>query len=104
MSEIPRPNERELESSEKLRLRAGQIELHYHALEMKAKKPSGCLYAFLGVGAGGCLLPILLLAITAALGDTGGPLFWPLISIPLALIGLGVGLFVHSIKSKDTDV
>ena len=54
--------------------------------------------------AGGCLLPMVLLAIVAALGDTGGPLFWPLITIPLALIGLAVGLFVHSIKSKDNDV
>jgi hypothetical protein len=69
---------------------------------LKPKKPSGCLYAFIGAGAGGCLLPAVLLLIAAALGDTGGPLFWPFISIPLALIGLAIGLFVHSeVKSKD---
>jgi hypothetical protein len=39
------------------------------------KKSSGCLYAFLGAGAGGCLLPTVLFFIAAALGDTGGPLF-----------------------------
>jgi hypothetical protein len=60
------------------------------------KKRSGCWYAFLGAAAGGCLFPLILLLIAAALGDTGGPLFWPIISIPLALIGLALGLWFHS--------
>jgi hypothetical protein len=60
------------------------------------KKRSRCWYAFLGAASGGCLLPLILLSIAAAFGDTGGPLFWPLISIPLALIGLALGLWFHS--------
>ena len=43
-----------------------------------------------------CLLPTVLFVIAAALGDTGGPLFWLLISVPLALIGLALGLWVHA--------
>ena len=45
---------------------------------------------------GGCLFPAILFLIAAVLGDTGGPLFWPLISIPLALIGLALGFWFHA--------
>ena len=82
--------------------RASHSKSHYHTSKFKPKKPSGSLYALIGAGAGGCLRPALLLGLAAALGDTGGPLFWPLISIPLALIGPAIGLFVHSeVKSED---
>jgi len=60
------------------------------------KKRSRCRYALLGAASGGCLLPLILFFIAAVFGDTGGRLFWPLISIPLALIGLALGLWFHS--------
>jgi hypothetical protein len=51
-----------------------------------------CLYAFVGGVIGGVLIPLALLLFAAVvLRDTGGPLFWPLIAIPLGLIGLSVG-------------
>ena len=51
-----------------------------------------CSYALLGGVIGGFLLPLVLFVFAAlVLRDTGGPLFWPLIAIPLGLIGLGVG-------------
>ena len=60
-----------------------------------SKLSSGCMGCF----SGGCLLPILLFfACAIFLGDTGGPLFWPIIAVPLGLIGLAVGLVVGSIK------
>jgi hypothetical protein len=64
--------------------------------ENEPKQRSGCFYAFLGAGTGGCLLPGVFFLIATALGDIGGPLFWPLISIPLGLIGLAVGLWFHA--------
>lgn len=51
-----------------------------------------CLFALLGGVIGGCLIPLgLLLFAALVLRDTGGPLFWPLLAIPLGLIGLAVG-------------
>lgn len=56
------------------------------------RRPSRFLYAVLGTALGGCLVPLVLFLLAAILlRDTGGLLFWPLISIPLGLIGLGVG-------------
>jgi hypothetical protein len=60
------------------------------------KKRPAFWYAFLGAASGGCLLPLILFLVAAAFGDTGGPLFWPIISIPLALIGFALGLWFHS--------
>jgi hypothetical protein len=37
-----------------------------------------------GGAVGGCLVPFVLMLILGM----GGPLFWPIVSIPLALIGL----------------
>jgi hypothetical protein len=76
------------------------FEVQRQAKEKTAKAPkqrSGCLYGFVGAGIGGCLLPAALFIIAGAvLRDTGGPLFWPLISVPLALIGLALGLWYHA--------
>ena len=55
----------------------------------------------IGCGVGGCLLPILLfLFCVIVLKDAGGPLFWPIIAVPLGLIGLGVGYGVRSYKNR----
>lgn len=62
----------------------------------------GCGGAFTG----GCLLPLLLMVgITAATGDRGGPLFWGIIWIPLAVVGLLTGFAAYEIKmiGKDND-
>ena len=43
----------------------------------------------------GCLLPTLLFFGCAIfLGDTGGPLFWPIIAVPLGFIGM-IGGFIY---------
>ena len=45
-----------------------------------------------GGASGGCLLPIILFMLAAAWGDTTGLLFWPIISVPVELIGLALGV------------
>jgi hypothetical protein len=51
-----------------------------------------CLFALLGGVIGGFLIPLGLLLLAAlVLRDTGGPLFWVVIAIPLGLVGLLVG-------------
>jgi hypothetical protein len=51
----------------------------------------------IGCVSGGCLAPILLFIFGGlVLRDTGGPLFWPIIAVPLGLIGLGIGLTPRS--------
>src|SRR5688572_8878022 len=67
------------------------------------KQRSGCIYGVVGAGIGGCLLPVVLFLFAGvALRDTGGPLFWPLIGIPLALTGLALGLWFHAeFRSKN---
>ena len=46
----------------------------------------------LGCGLGGCLGPILLFFVGAFLGDTGGPLIWPMLAISLGVIGFVIGV------------
>jgi len=61
------------------------------------RRRSGCFYAAVGAGTGGCLVPfVLLLFCGFVFHDVGGPLFWPLISVPLGFIGLAVGLWAHA--------
>jgi hypothetical protein len=51
----------------------------------------------IGFGFGGCLIPFLLfLFCFGVLHDTGGPLFWPIIAAPMAIIGLVIGIVVRS--------
>jgi hypothetical protein len=50
----------------------------------------------IGCGVGGCLLPILLFIVCALLGDTGGPLIWPIGAVVFGGIGLVVG-FLYKI-------
>lgn len=51
----------------------------------------------LGCGVGGCLLPILFLLFCAAVfHDIGGPLFWPMLAMPLAVIGFLVGCGIRA--------
>jgi hypothetical protein len=54
-----------------------------------------------GAAIGGCLLPFILFFVAAALGDTGGPLFWPILATVLAPIGLGIGLCIRR-KTKSS--
>jgi hypothetical protein len=55
--------------------------------EIKPRK-AGNAAPLIGCGLGGCLLPILLFLACAIAGDTGGPLFWPIIAVPLGIMGL----------------
>lgn len=57
-------------------------------------------YGCRGAVTGGCLLPVLLFIAAAASGDTGGPLFWPILCVFLGIIGFVVGLFVRSSFSQ----
>jgi len=60
---------------------------------------AGYTAPLIGCGFGGCLLPILLfLACGVLLGDTGGPLFWPFIAVPLGFIGLVAGFIYRASK------
>lgn len=52
----------------------------------------------IGFAGGGCLLPLILFVICAFQGDTGGPLFWPFIAIPLGLVGMIVGLVIQVVR------
>ena len=51
-----------------------------------------------GAATGGCLAPIFLFFVAAALGDTGGPLFWPILAVFLGLIGLVLGLIIEGFR------
>lgn len=65
----------------------------------KLDKP-GYSAPVIGCVSGGCLLPILLFFVCAFfLGDTGGPLFWPFIAVPLGILGLIFGFVYRSVKS-----
>ena len=48
-------------------------------------------YGCRGAATGGCFVPAGLFIVTAALGDTGGPLFWPMLAVPLAIGGYAIG-------------
>ena len=53
-----------------------------------------------GCFSGGCLLPVILfLGCAHFLGDTGGLLFWPIIAVPLGLLGMTFG-FVYRRSKK----
>lgn len=54
----------------------------------------------IGCLSGGCLLPVILFFGCAYfLGDTGGLLFWPMIAVPLGLLGMIFGfVYRHSKK------
>lgn len=54
----------------------------------------------IGFAGGGCLLPLILFLICAIQGDTGGPLFWPFIAIPLGLVGMIVGLVIQVARRR----
>ena len=57
-------------------------------LERRPRWSFGCM----GASAGGCLIPMVLFFLAAAGGDAGGPLVWPFIGIPLAVVGCAAGL------------
>ncbi len=60
---------------------------------------SGCPAPLIGCGVGGCLIPLLLFVACAAfLGDTGGPLIWPIIAVPLGITGMVAGSFHRASK------
>jgi len=51
----------------------------------------------LGCGIGGCILPFLLLLFCLIVfNDAGGPLFWPIIAVPMALVGLLIGISIRA--------
>ena len=53
----------------------------------------------LGGCTGGCLIPFLLFIFCGVvLKDTGGPLIWPIVAVPLGLAGLIAGMVVAAIK------
>lgn len=53
--------------------------------------------ALLGCGLGGCLIPTLLFLFSAlVMRDTGGPLFWPILSLFLGISGLMIGVAAQS--------
>jgi hypothetical protein len=63
-------------------------------LKRRPRWSFGCM----GASAGGCLIPMVLFFLAAAGGDTGGPLVWPFIGIPLAVVGCAVGLCFYDFR------
>ena len=55
-------------------------------------------YGCWGAATGGCLAPVLLFFLAAALGDTGGPFFWPILAVFLGLVGLVGGLVIEGFR------
>ena len=51
-----------------------------------------------GCASGGCLIPVLLFVFSAISGDMGGPLFWPIAVVFLAIVGTGIGVIYGLIK------
>ena len=65
---------------------------------MEARK-AGQSAPVIGCVSGGCLLPILLFfACAIFLGDTGGPLIWPIFAVPLGIIGLIAGFIYRAAR------
>lgn len=65
------------------------------------KRKAGHSAPLIGCGLGDCLLPILLFFACAILwGDTGGPLIWPIIAVPLGIAGLIGGFIFRAIRGK----
>ena len=64
--------------------------------EAGEKKQPWWKFGCAGAVGGGCLLPFILMLILGM----GGPLFWPIMSIPLALFGVFVGTIVWAIVSS----
>ena len=63
------------------------------------KEPASFRAPVMGCVTGGCLMPVLLFfACAIILGDTGGPLLWPFIAVPLGVIGLVVGFIYRAVK------
>jgi hypothetical protein len=68
---------------------------------MDESQPKRRHYGCAGAVSGGCLLPILLFIVAAFLGDTGGPLFWPILALFLGIVGGCVGTFIRRNKRSD---
>jgi len=52
---------------------------------------------YLGCSAGGCVVPFgLLMFCGYVLGDTGGPLFWPILAGFTGMLGLVIGLAIRA--------
>ncbi len=52
----------------------------------------------IGCAVGGIAMPIMLFFVASFLGDTGGPLFWPVLAVVLGGIGLLVGSIIGAAK------
>lgn len=64
-------------------------------------RKAGQAAPLIGCVSGGCLLPILLFfACAFLLGDTGGPLIWPIVAVPLGIIGLIAGFIYRAARQK----
>lgn len=78
----------------------------YHPPEHGDSQPieprkAGASAPLIGCATGGCLLPILLFfACAILLGDTGGPLIWPIFAVPLGIIGLIAGYIYRAVRRR----
>ena len=68
-------------------------------LAFKEEEKSVAFYASAGCVSGGCLLPfVLCVACGVLFGDIGGPLFWPIIAVPLGMVGMVIGMIIRGLK------
>ena len=57
----------------------------------------------IGCGVGGCLLPcVLMLFFAIVYNDIGGPLFWPIIAIPLGALGWAIGQGIRDRRNRSS--
>ena len=64
--------------------------------ELREKKLPWWKFGCAGGAIGGCLVPFILMLILGM----GGPLFWPIMSIPLALAGVFFGTIVWIVRRE----
>ena len=51
-----------------------------------------------GLGLCGCVVPAILLMLSAVfLDDVGGPLLWPLVAVGLGIVGMAIGLLLGAL-------
>ncbi|MDQ8201353.1 hypothetical protein QEH56_24555, partial [Pelagicoccus enzymogenes] len=58
----------------------------------------------IGFGVGGCIIPSILFTFClVVLRDIGGPLFWPIITLPMAGIGFLIGFGFRKKKNDQIE-
>jgi len=84
----------------------GNNNLDQSTTQLAVEAPQNIKFAsapLIGCGVGGCLLPcVLMLFFAIVYNDIGGPLFWPVIAIPLGAIGSAIGQSIRDRRNRSS--